>query len=95
MEHRPVRIDASRVVQDLPGEIASRGTHAYARIFVQGEKTLDQLGDRLPLILDAGETTGNLASTIVKLDGDDWAVMRQGLITEDQIRTALEDETEE
>src|SRR6202163_1150809 len=56
---------------------------------------LEQLGDRLPLILDAGDTTGNLASTIVKLDGDDWAVMREGVITEDQIRAALEEAEEE
>jgi L-threonylcarbamoyladenylate synthase len=56
---------------------------------------LEQLGDRLPLILDAGETTGTLASTIVKLDEDDWAVMREGVIPEDQIRKALEDEAEE
>ena len=55
---------------------------------------LEQLGDRLPLIIDAGETPGNLASTIVKLEGDDWAIMREGVITEQEIRTALEDETE-
>jgi tRNA A37 threonylcarbamoyladenosine synthetase subunit TsaC/SUA5/YrdC len=55
---------------------------------------LEQLGDRLPLIIDAGETPGNLASTIVKLEGDDWAIMREGVITEQEIRAALEDETE-
>ena len=55
---------------------------------------LEQMGDRLPLIIDAGQTPGNLSSTIVKLDGDDWAVMREGVITELQIRTALEDESE-
>ena len=55
---------------------------------------LEQMGDRLPLIIDAGETPGNLASTIVKLDGDDWAVMREGVITEQEIRAALKDDTE-
>jgi L-threonylcarbamoyladenylate synthase len=56
---------------------------------------LEQLGDRLPLILDGGETNGNLASTIVKLDEDDWAVMREGVITSEQIRAALEEAEEE
>jgi L-threonylcarbamoyladenylate synthase len=56
---------------------------------------LEQLGDRLPLILDAGETNGTLASTIVKLEEDDWTVMREGVITSEQIRIALEDEAEE
>jgi L-threonylcarbamoyladenylate synthase len=56
---------------------------------------LEQLGDRLPLILDAGETNGTLASTIVKLDEDDWTVMRAGVISTEQIRTALEESEEE
>lgn len=55
---------------------------------------LEQMGDRLPLIIDAGQTPGNLASTIVKLEGDDWEIMRQGVVTEEEIRAALADETE-
>jgi tRNA threonylcarbamoyl adenosine modification protein (Sua5/YciO/YrdC/YwlC family) len=55
---------------------------------------LEQMGDRLPLILDAGETPGNLASTIVKLEGDDWAIMRAGVVSEELIRSALEEDTE-
>lgn len=56
------------------------------------EQLLEQLGDRLPLILDGGETTGSLSSTIVKLEDDNWAVMREGPITEEMIRAALEPE---
>jgi L-threonylcarbamoyladenylate synthase len=55
---------------------------------------LEQLGDRLPLIIDAGETPGNLASTIVKLDGDDWAIMREGVVTEEEIRACLAEDSE-
>jgi tRNA threonylcarbamoyl adenosine modification protein (Sua5/YciO/YrdC/YwlC family) len=55
---------------------------------------LEQMGDRLPLIIDAGETPGNLASTIVKLDGDDWEIMREGVISEEQLRNCMEEETE-
>jgi L-threonylcarbamoyladenylate synthase len=49
-----------------------------------------QLGDRLPLILDAGETGAALASTIVTLRGDDWYVAREGALPEAEIREALE-----
>jgi tRNA A37 threonylcarbamoyladenosine synthetase subunit TsaC/SUA5/YrdC len=56
---------------------------------------LEQLGDRIPLIIDAGETPGNLASTIVKLEGEDWTVMRQGMISEEAIGEAIEDDGEE
>jgi len=55
---------------------------------------LEQMGDRLLLIIDAGETPGNLASTIVKLDGNDWEIMREGVVSEEQIRSCLEDDNE-
>lgn len=55
---------------------------------------LEQMGDRLPLIIDAGETPGNLASTIVKLDGDEWTIMREGVISEEAVRAALADDIE-
>lgn len=55
---------------------------------------LEQMGDRLPLIIDAGETPGNLASTIVKLEGDDWEIMREGVVSEEEIRAALKDDGE-
>jgi tRNA threonylcarbamoyl adenosine modification protein (Sua5/YciO/YrdC/YwlC family) len=56
---------------------------------------LEQLGDRIPLIIDAGETPGNLASTIVKLEGDDWTVMREGVISEQSIGEAIAEESED
>jgi tRNA threonylcarbamoyl adenosine modification protein (Sua5/YciO/YrdC/YwlC family) len=56
---------------------------------------MEQLGDRIPLILDAGETSGNLASTIVKLEGEDWTVMREGVISEKSIAEAIAEEGED
>ena len=41
---------------------------------------VEQLGDRVPLILDAGDTGGTLASTIVRIDGDNWSIAREGAI---------------
>ena len=48
-----------------------------------------QLGDRLPLVLDAGDTGGNLASTIVRIEGDEWYVARQGAIPEEELKSAF------
>ena len=53
------------------------------------EEIVQQLGDRLPLILDAGDTGGTLASTIVRIDGDDWSIVRQGAIRDEEIEKAL------
>ena len=50
---------------------------------------VEQLGNRLPLILDAGDTGGTLASTIVRLDGNEWRVVREGAIPDEQIYKTL------
>ncbi len=53
------------------------------------EQLIKQMGDRLPLVLDAGETGAVLASTIVELHGDQWRVLREGTVTEADVRAAL------
>jgi L-threonylcarbamoyladenylate synthase len=53
------------------------------------QQIVKQLGDRLPLILDSGDTGAVLASTIVRLDGDDWSVVREGALPEADIQRAL------
>lgn len=50
---------------------------------------IKQLGDRLPLILDSGDTGGVLASTIVRLSGNEWTVVREGAIPESDLERAL------
>ncbi len=51
---------------------------------------MKQLGNRLPLILDAGDTGATMASTIVRIDGDDWTLAREGALPEEEIARALE-----
>jgi tRNA threonylcarbamoyl adenosine modification protein (Sua5/YciO/YrdC/YwlC family) len=48
-----------------------------------------QLGNCLPLILDAGDTGAVLASTIVRIDGDHWTLAREGALPEQEILKAL------
>jgi L-threonylcarbamoyladenylate synthase len=50
---------------------------------------IKQLGDRLPLVLDSGETGTILASTIVDLHGGDWKVLREGTVSVADIESAL------
>lgn len=49
-----------------------------------------QFGDRLPLVLDSGDTGATLASTIVRITGDDWRVVREGALPESEIEKALD-----
>ncbi|HUI43476.1 MAG TPA: L-threonylcarbamoyladenylate synthase [Terriglobia bacterium] len=48
-----------------------------------------QIGDTVPLILDGGPTPGDLASTIVELDGDEYQIRRHGPVTESQLKEFL------
>lgn len=48
-----------------------------------------QLGDRLPLILDGGETGAALSSTIIALRGDDWSIIREGAVSEAEISKVI------
>jgi tRNA threonylcarbamoyl adenosine modification protein (Sua5/YciO/YrdC/YwlC family) len=54
------------------------------------EQVVKQMGDRLPLVLDAGNTGAVLASTIVDLHGEEWRILREGTVTEADVRKALE-----
>ena len=53
------------------------------------EELVKQLGEHLPLILDSGETGASLSSTIVDLRGDEWRVVREGVVTAADIQSAL------
>jgi len=50
---------------------------------------LEQLGQRLPLILDSGDTGGIMASTIVRIKGDEWSIAREGALPNSEIEQAL------
>ena len=49
-------------------------------------KVQEQLGDRLPLIVDGGDTRAMLRSTIVEVTRDDWRIIREGAIPADDIK---------
>jgi L-threonylcarbamoyladenylate synthase len=55
------------------------------------QELVKQLGERLPLILDSGDTGARVSSTIVNLDGDGWSIVREGQISEGEIEKALVD----
>jgi L-threonylcarbamoyladenylate synthase len=55
------------------------------------QELVKQLGERLPLILDSGETGATVSSTIVNLDGDEWTIVREGKISVEEIAKAIAD----
>lgn len=89
-----LRLPRSSVIATLIDEYGGPITGTSANLSghpscVSGTKVLEQLGDRLPLILDVGELGMNLSSTIVVLRGDDWKIVREGVIPATDIEEFL------
>jgi tRNA threonylcarbamoyl adenosine modification protein (Sua5/YciO/YrdC/YwlC family) len=57
---------------------------------ISAPQVVKQMGERIPLILDGGESKAKLASTVVELRGDEWIILREGPISEADLRAALE-----
>jgi L-threonylcarbamoyladenylate synthase len=89
-----VRWPGSEVVRRLIAEFDGPITGTSANISgfpacSNAEQVMKQLGDRLPLVLDGGETGAALPSTIVELHGDVWKIIREGAIPVTEIERAL------
>jgi L-threonylcarbamoyladenylate synthase len=82
---------ASALIEAVHGPIT--GTSANLSGFpscTNAGQIVKQLGERLPLILDSGDTGAILASTIVRINGNEWSVVREGAIPESEIHAALQ-----
>jgi tRNA threonylcarbamoyl adenosine modification protein (Sua5/YciO/YrdC/YwlC family) len=80
-----------RLIAEFEGPVT--GTSANVSGFPScsnAEQVMKQLGLRLPLVLDAGETGAALPSTIIELDGGTWKVLREGAIPLAEIEKLLD-----
>ena len=50
-------------------------------------EVIRQLNGRIPLILDGGETRGDVPSTVVDVSGAEPVILREGPITQEQIKS--------
>lgn len=71
----------------LTGTSANLTEHAAC---TTAQEVADQLGDTVPLILDGGSTEGELASTVVELDGDRVRILRPGPVAESDLKEFLD-----
>jgi tRNA threonylcarbamoyl adenosine modification protein (Sua5/YciO/YrdC/YwlC family) len=81
----------SALIEAVHGPIT--GTSANLSGFpscTNASQIVKQLGERLPLILDSGDTGAILASTIVRVNGNEWSVIREGAIPEAEIHAAMQ-----
>lgn len=79
-----------KLIEEFDGPIT--GTSANISGFPScssSEQVMKQLGGRVPLVLDAGETGATLGSTIVDVHGGAWKIIREGAIPVTEIEKAL------
>jgi L-threonylcarbamoyladenylate synthase len=91
-----LRWPKSKIVCALIDQLSSPVTGTSANISSypscsNAKELVEQLGELLPLILDSGETGASASSTIVDLRKDQWRVVREGVLTEQEISKALAD----
>ena len=80
-----------QLIDEFEGPIT--GTSANVSGFPScsgADQVMKQLGNRLPLVLDGGDTGATLPSTIIELRGDDWKILREGAIPVAEIQKALQ-----
>jgi L-threonylcarbamoyladenylate synthase len=70
----------------LPVTSANRSGGADART---AQEVLDQLEGRIALVIDGGETTGGVPSTVVDCTTDQIKILREGAIGSAQIERVL------
>ena len=80
-----------QLIDEFEGPIT--GTSANVSGFPScsgADQVMKQLGSRLPLVLDGGDTGAALPSTIIELQGEEWKVLREGAIPVAEIEKALQ-----
>src|SRR5437764_5557599 len=81
----------ARLIEEFDGPLTGTSANLSGSPACTGaEQVFTQLGDRLNLILDAGEATPSTPSTIVELHDDRWKILRDGAISAKEIEEALE-----
>ena len=85
-----VRISAhpvfAEIVRELDLPLAAPSANRFGRVSpTTAQHVLDELGGRIPLIIDAGPTEHGIESTIVTLREESIGVLRRGPITAERL----------
>jgi L-threonylcarbamoyladenylate synthase len=86
MPDHPVALALLRVTGPLAVTSANRSGEASA---VTAQEVVEQLGGRIGLVLDGGQTPGGVSSTVVDCSGETPIILRQGPISLEELQQAL------
>lgn len=79
-----------KVIEMLGRPIAAPSANRSGRISATSAQAVrDELGDRIAYVLEGGKTSVGVESTIVKVEGDQVRLLRQGGVTQEEIENLL------
>ena len=82
--------EVARALLRLAGPLAVTSANRSSQPSpTSAQEVLDQLGGRIPLILDGGQTPGGIPSTLVDCTGDEIQVLREGPLTRELLLSAI------
>ncbi|MFQ5963473.1 MAG: L-threonylcarbamoyladenylate synthase [Candidatus Scalinduaceae bacterium] len=89
-----IRNPSNHVVKDLikcaKVEITSTSANITGRPpAINAQQVIDNLGDKIDVVLDDGPTPSRTPSTVVKIMDDSFEIIRHGLIEEERINGCL------
>jgi L-threonylcarbamoyladenylate synthase len=80
----------ARLIEEFDGPLTGTSANlSGSPSCTDAQQVFAQLGERLKLILDGGESAAAVPSTIVELHGDAWKILREGAIAVAEIEAAL------
>lgn len=85
-DHAVPRMLARRLGRPLAATSANISGHSSP---VTAQEVAEQLGDRIPLILDGGPAPGGIASTVVDLTQSPPRILREGPIGREELASLL------
>jgi L-threonylcarbamoyladenylate synthase len=82
--------EVARALLKLAGPMAVTSANLSSQPSpVTAQEVFEQLGGRIPLILDGGQTSGGVPSTLVDCTTDTLEILREGPISEEQMLSAI------
>ena len=86
----PAHPVAQALLREFGGPVAAPSANRFGRVSAtRAEHVLEELGGRVDLILDGGESDVGLESTIVDLSSGQVRVLRPGAVTREEVEEVL------
>jgi 1-acyl-sn-glycerol-3-phosphate acyltransferase len=88
----PLRTGAARMAQAAGVPIAAPSANRFSYVSpTSADHVLEDLGDRIDMVVDSGRTEHGIESTVAALDGSELVILRHGAVTLEALQATVGD----